>query len=187
MSVMSANPELQEKLRNFIEECGSQTKAAKALGKSAATLSTYLCTRYIVEVDPAAVLCRYNALGTEDHAVLVCVFQSRQSVGDLLLGVLPGRLYAPAGEHFICMVVMVMFMVMIVVMAAAGAVLVMFVVVMVVMMFMFLMVVVMIVAAAGAVLVVFVVVMVVMVFMFLMVMIVVVVMIVCSGFCQQFL
>ena len=39
---MSANPELQEKLRNFIEECGSQTKAAKALGKSAATLSTYL-------------------------------------------------------------------------------------------------------------------------------------------------
>ena len=35
---MSANPELQEKLRNFIEECGSQTKAAKALGKSAATL-----------------------------------------------------------------------------------------------------------------------------------------------------
>ena len=87
-------------------------------------------------MDPAAVLCRYNALGTEDHAVLVCVFQSRQSVGDLLLGVLLGRLYAPAGEHFICMVVM--FMVMIV--AAAGAVLVVFVVVMVVMVFMFLMV-----------------------------------------------
>ena len=43
---MSANPELQEKLRNFIEECGSQTKAAKALGKSAATLSTYLNNRY---------------------------------------------------------------------------------------------------------------------------------------------
>ena len=46
MSVMSANPELQEKLRNFIEECGSQTKAARALGKSAATLSTYLNNRY---------------------------------------------------------------------------------------------------------------------------------------------
>ena len=46
MSVMSANPELQEKLRNFIEECGSQTKAARALGKSTATLSTYLNDRY---------------------------------------------------------------------------------------------------------------------------------------------
>ena len=46
MSVMSANPELQKKLRNFIEECGSQTKAARALGKSAATLSTYLNDRY---------------------------------------------------------------------------------------------------------------------------------------------
>lgn len=46
MSVMSANPELQEKLRNFIEECGSQTKAARALGKSAATLSTYLNSHY---------------------------------------------------------------------------------------------------------------------------------------------
>lgn len=31
MPVMSANPELHEKLRNFIEECGSQTKAARAL------------------------------------------------------------------------------------------------------------------------------------------------------------
>lgn len=46
MSVMSANPELQEKLRNFIEECGSQIKAARALGKSTATLSTYLNNRY---------------------------------------------------------------------------------------------------------------------------------------------
>ena len=159
----------------------NDTKPSGGAGTAAANVR---CTRYIVEVDPAAVLCRYNALGTEDHAVLVCVFQSRQSVGDLLLGVLPGRLYAPAGEHFVCLVVV---MLVIVVMAAAGAVLVMFVVVMVVMMFMFLMIMVMIVAAAGAVLVMFVVVMVVMVFMFLMVMIVVVVMIVCSGFCQQFL
>ena len=156
----------------------NDTKPSGGAGTAAANVR---CTRYIVKVDPAAVLCWYNALGTEDHAVLVCVFQSRQSVGDLLLGVLPGRLYAPAGEHFVCMVVV---MLVIVVMAAAGAVL---VVVMVVMMFMFLMIMVMIVAAAGAVLVMFVVVMVVMVFMFLMVMIVVVVMIVCSGFCQQFL
>jgi DNA transposition AAA+ family ATPase len=46
MSVMSANPEVQKKLRNFIEECGSQIKAARALGKSTATLSTYLNNRY---------------------------------------------------------------------------------------------------------------------------------------------
>jgi len=46
MSVMSANPELQKKLRNFIEECGSQIKAARALSKSTATLSTYLNDRY---------------------------------------------------------------------------------------------------------------------------------------------
>ena len=43
---MSANPELQEQLRSFIKECGSQTKAARALGKSTATLSTYLNNRY---------------------------------------------------------------------------------------------------------------------------------------------
>ena len=109
----------------FVNAGANDTKPSGGAGTAAANVR---CTRYIVEVDPAAVLCRYNALGTEDHAVLVCVFQSRQSVGDLLLGVLPGRLYAPAGEHFVCMVVV---MLVIVVMAAAGAVLVMFVVIMV--------------------------------------------------------
>lgn len=46
MSNANANPELQEKLRLFIEECGSQNKAAQALGKSTATLSTYINNCY---------------------------------------------------------------------------------------------------------------------------------------------
>lgn len=37
-----ANPELQRKLRDFLNECGSQNKAAQALGKSTAAISTYL-------------------------------------------------------------------------------------------------------------------------------------------------
>lgn len=39
---MSPNPELQNKLRDYIKELGSQNKAAKALGWSTAYLSTYL-------------------------------------------------------------------------------------------------------------------------------------------------
>lgn len=37
-----ANPMLQQKLRDFLNECGSQNKAAQALGKSTAAISTYL-------------------------------------------------------------------------------------------------------------------------------------------------
>lgn len=37
-----ANPALQQKLRDFLNECGSQNKAAQALGKSTAAISTYL-------------------------------------------------------------------------------------------------------------------------------------------------
>lgn len=39
---MSPNPELQNKLRDYIKELGSQNKAAKALNWSTAYLSTYL-------------------------------------------------------------------------------------------------------------------------------------------------
>lgn len=39
---MLPNPELQSKLREYIKECGSQNKAAKALNWSTAYLSTYL-------------------------------------------------------------------------------------------------------------------------------------------------
>lgn len=39
---MSINPKLQQELKDYIKDCGSQNKAAKALGWSAAYLSTYL-------------------------------------------------------------------------------------------------------------------------------------------------
>lgn len=44
--MLKANPELQKKLKAFIEECGSQNKAAQALGKSTAILSTYINNCY---------------------------------------------------------------------------------------------------------------------------------------------
>lgn len=43
---MSANPELQKSLRDYIAECGSQNKAAAAIGKSTAAISTYLSGNY---------------------------------------------------------------------------------------------------------------------------------------------
>ena len=43
---MSANPELQRKLRSYVKECGSQNKAAALIGKSTAAISTYLSNSY---------------------------------------------------------------------------------------------------------------------------------------------
>jgi DNA transposition AAA+ family ATPase len=43
---MSANPELQKKLRSYIKECGSQNKAAALICKSTAAISTYLSNSY---------------------------------------------------------------------------------------------------------------------------------------------
>lgn len=42
----TANANLQEKLREYIAECGSQNKAATAIGKSTAAISTYLKGNY---------------------------------------------------------------------------------------------------------------------------------------------
>lgn len=43
---MSVNPELQQRLREYIAECGSQSKAASAIGKSTAAISTYLSNTF---------------------------------------------------------------------------------------------------------------------------------------------
>lgn len=40
------NSELQQKLRDYIRECGSQNAAAKAIGRSTASISTYLSNTY---------------------------------------------------------------------------------------------------------------------------------------------
>ena len=151
-------------------------------------LRDVLLTRYIVEVDPCAVLCRDNALCTQDHAVLVCIFQCLQRIGDLLLGILLCRLYAPAGEHFICMVVMVMLVIVVMIVTAAGAVLVVFLVV--VMMVFMLMVVIVVMAAAGAVLVMLlmvVVMMLMLMFMLVVIMLVMMVVVMLCSLSQQFL
>lgn len=46
-----SNPELQQKLKVYIKECGSQNKAAKALGWSPAYLSTYLSGDFNGDLD----------------------------------------------------------------------------------------------------------------------------------------
>ena len=61
----------------------------------------------MVKVDPAAVRGGDDALGPEDDAVLQGVVQGRQSVPDLLLGVLLRGLAAPAGEDLVGVMVMV--------------------------------------------------------------------------------
>lgn len=43
---MSVNLELQQRLREYIAECGSQSKAASAIGKSTAAISTYLSNTF---------------------------------------------------------------------------------------------------------------------------------------------
>lgn len=151
---------------------------AKPSGRAGAAGADIRGSRYIVEVDPCAVLCRDNALCTQDHAVLVCIFQCLQRIGDLLLGILLCRLYAPAGEHFICMVVMVMLVIVVMIVTAAGAVLVVFLVV--VMMVFMLVVVIVVMAAAGAVLVM-------LMFMLVVIMIVMMVVVMLCRLSQQFL
>jgi hypothetical protein len=51
MSATVANPALQEKLRAYIKECGSQRLAAKAIGKSDGLLSAYLSNSYKGDVE----------------------------------------------------------------------------------------------------------------------------------------
>lgn len=49
--IKTCNPNLQEKLEQYIQESGSQTKAAAMIGYSTATLSTYRSGKYIGDVE----------------------------------------------------------------------------------------------------------------------------------------
>lgn len=51
MAWVTGNPELQEKLKQYIEECGSQNAAAKKIEVSPAALSTYLRGTYKGNID----------------------------------------------------------------------------------------------------------------------------------------
>lgn len=159
----------------FLELCTNNTKSAYGACRACSYIGH---TGNIVIVYPCAVSTLYDALCTQNIAVLLLILKCLQRCTYLIGCELLCSFSAPAGEYFICMVV-----VMIVVVAAAGAVLVMFVVMMlvliviVVMMLMLvvivvvmLMVMVVIMAAAGAVLAVFV--MVVLMLIFVMVMVV---------------
>ena len=64
--------------------------------------------RYIVIVDPLTVRACYNALCTQDIAVLLCILQCLQCALNLLHGVLACCLCAPALEYLVCMMMMLM-------------------------------------------------------------------------------
>ena len=160
---------------------------AKTAGCAGAAVANIRCARNIVEVDPAAVLCRNNALGTENHTVGVCIRESFQRCGDLLHSIGLCGFHAPAGEHIVRMVVV---MLVVVIVAAAGAVLtvVMVVVMMMVLVLLMVMVVIVVMTAAGAVLAVFMVMIVMMMLVLLViVLMLVVVVVMLLLFCQKLL
>ena len=95
------------------------------------------CARNIVVVDPLTVRAGYDALCTQNIAVLIGILECLECALDFLDSVLSCRLGTPALEYLVCMMMMLVIVVMIV--ASAGAVLVM----LVMMMLMFLMIVVM--------------------------------------------
>lgn len=78
---MSANPKLQQKLRDYIKSCGSQNNAAKAIGKSTAALSTYLSNTY-----------KGNLENFENH--LEEVFKNKDAAENLKSAVVDGE-YKP--------------------------------------------------------------------------------------------
>ena len=82
----------------------------------------------IIIIYPGSVGSRYHTLSTQDSTVLSTV-QSGKDLLDVLCAVSVGCLNTPAGEHFVCMMVMMVVMVM----TTAGAVLVMFMMVLMVM------------------------------------------------------
>ena len=84
----------------------------------------------IIVIYPGSVGSRYHTLSTQDSTVLSAV-QSGKDLLDVLCAVSVGCLNTPAGEHFVCMMVMMVVMVM----TTAGAVLVMFMMVLMVMVF----------------------------------------------------
>ena len=84
----------------------------------------------IIIIYPGSVGSRYHTLGTQDSTVLSAV-QSGKDLLNVLCAVSVGCLDTPAGEHFVCMMVMMVVMVM----TTAGAVLVMFMMMLMVMVF----------------------------------------------------
>ena len=102
--------------------------------------------RYIVELQPRAVLAVDNAFGPEDCAVLAGI-QGRKDPFQIPVGEGLGRFPAPGGEHLVGMVVMVFAAAMAVIVVML--VMVRMVVIVIMMVFMFVVVIMVIVAAAA--------------------------------------
>ena len=116
------------------------TDHAHLAGNIGAAGADLMLTGHHVELVPG-VAAVHNALGTQYSAVLAGI-QRGQDALQLVMAVLVGSLVAPAGEHFVCIVVMMM------VMMAAAALAVM--VVMVVLMLVLIIVVIMVVVVMAA-------------------------------------
>ena len=143
-----------------------RTNDAESAGGGSTACPNVRCTRYIVKVNPLAICSGNNALCTQNHTILFCIFELFQCRLNFFCGIRLCRFYAPAGEYFICMVMMVMFVIVVMVVTIASAGFAVFmVVVMVVMMLVFMImivVVVMMMAATGFIMVVVIMVMMVM-------------------------
>ncbi len=146
-----------------------RTDDAQAAGKAGGTTADILFTGDIVEVNPGAVGAGDDALGAENHAVVRFVVQRGQGTGDLLFGVLAGRLGAPADEDLVRIVIMA---------AGAGVVMMMVLMLVVIMMVVLMLIVIMMVVFLMVVIVVVLMLIVIMMVVFLMVVVVVVLMLV---------
>ena len=136
---------------------------------------------HIIELQPAVCATVHDALAAQDHAVIAGI-QLGEGVLHLGLGELAGRLHAPAGEHFVGVVVVMMMAaaamtVMVVVMLVLLVVVVMLVMVMVMVMLMLVLVIiiVMIVVVAAAAMVIMIVLVVVVVMMLVLILVVIIV------------
>lgn len=78
---MSYNADLQRKLREYIAELGSQNRAAQAIGKSTAAISTYLNSAY-----------KGNIENFENH--LIEVFKNKEAAESLRSSTVSGK-YKP--------------------------------------------------------------------------------------------
>src|SRR5699024_4600610 len=117
--------QMEQLLQGSLVQLG--TDHAQAAGNIRSAAAHVGFAGHMVKVDPA-IRAGQDALGAQHHAVLAAV-QLFQRVADLLLGVHPGSLAAPAGEHLVG----VMVVMMVVVMAAAAAALAVMIVMMMLM------------------------------------------------------
>ena len=79
--------------------------------------------RNVVKMQPLTFVDRfYDALGTEDYTVFICIYQLSQDFLQLSRRILFGSFLSPAAKYIICMMVMMMVMVMVVMVVVTAAI-----------------------------------------------------------------